>query len=138
MAYVVTEACIKCKYTDCVDVCPVSCFYEGENTLAINPDECIDCCACESECPVTAIFADHDCPDDMKWYLEFNAVVTGAKDPGAAYTTGWPEHVVAAITGPGFAKWPNIAEKKSPMDSAEEASKEKGKAKDLSVKPADR
>jgi len=55
MSYVVTESCIKCKYTDCVEVCPVDCFYEGENMLAINPDECIDCGVCEPECPIEAI-----------------------------------------------------------------------------------
>lgn len=55
MTYVVTEACIKCKYTDCVEVCPVDCFYEGENMLVINPDECIDCGVCEPECPIEAI-----------------------------------------------------------------------------------
>jgi ferredoxin len=58
MAYVVTEACIKCKYTDCVEVCPVDCFYEGENMLVINPDECIDCGVCEPECPAEAIRPD--------------------------------------------------------------------------------
>ena len=52
MTYVVTEACIKCKYMDCVEVCPVDCFYEGENMLVIKPDECIDCGVCEPECPV--------------------------------------------------------------------------------------
>jgi ferredoxin len=58
MTYVVTEACIKCKYTDCVEVCPVDCFYEGENMLVIHPDECIDCGVCEPECPVDAIKPD--------------------------------------------------------------------------------
>jgi ferredoxin len=58
MAYVVTENCIKCKYTDCVEVCPVDCFYEGENFLVINPDECIDCGVCEPECPAEAIVPD--------------------------------------------------------------------------------
>jgi len=55
MTYVVTEKCIKCKYTDCVEVCPVDCFYEGENMLVINPEECIDCGVCEPECPIDAI-----------------------------------------------------------------------------------
>src|SRR5215204_939117 len=55
MTFVVTDSCVKCKYTDCVEVCPVDCFYEGENMLAINPDECIDCGVCEPECPVEAI-----------------------------------------------------------------------------------
>lgn len=58
MPYVITEACVKCKYTDCVEVCPVDCFYEGENMLVINPDECIDCGVCEPECPAEAIFPD--------------------------------------------------------------------------------
>ena len=60
MPYIVTEACIKCKYTDCVEVCPVDCFYEGENMLVIHPDECIDCGVCEPECPVDAIVPDSD------------------------------------------------------------------------------
>jgi ferredoxin len=58
MAYVITDSCIKCKYMDCVEVCPVDCFYEGENMLAINPDECIDCGVCQPECPVQAIMPD--------------------------------------------------------------------------------
>ena len=60
MTYLVNEKCIKCKYTDCVEVCPVDCFYEGENMLVINPDECIDCGVCEPECPVDAIISDTD------------------------------------------------------------------------------
>src|SRR3569623_995467 len=60
MTYVVTEACIKCKYTDCGEVCPVDCFYEGENMLVIPPDECIDCGVCEPECPIDAIVPDTD------------------------------------------------------------------------------
>ena len=58
MAFVVSDACIKCKHTDCVEVCPVDCFYEGPNFLVINPDECIDCALCEPECPVEAIFSE--------------------------------------------------------------------------------
>ncbi len=64
MTYVVTEACIKCKYTDCVEVCPVDCFYEGPNSLVIDPDECIDCTLCVAECPVNAIYAEDDLPED--------------------------------------------------------------------------
>ena len=60
MTFVVTDSCIKCKYTDCVEVCPVDCFYEGPNFLVINPDECIDCALCEPECPVNAIYEDED------------------------------------------------------------------------------
>ena len=70
MTYVVTEACIKCKYQDCVEVCPVDCFYEGENTLVIHPDECIDCGVCEPECPAEAILPDTE-PDAEQW-LEMN------------------------------------------------------------------
>ncbi|HLW27605.1 MAG TPA: ferredoxin FdxA [Kiloniellales bacterium] len=78
MTYVVTEACIKCKYMDCVEVCPVDCFYEGENMLVIHPDECIDCGVCEPECPPEAILPDSD-PDADAW-LELN------KD----YSATWP------------------------------------------------
>lgn len=73
MTYVVTEACIKCKYMDCVEVCPVDCFYEGENMLVIHPDECIDCGACVPACPVEAIFAMDEVPDQWKSYIEKNA-----------------------------------------------------------------
>jgi ferredoxin len=73
MAYVVTENCIKCKYTDCVDVCPVDCFVEGPNFLAIDPDECIDCTLCVAECPAEAIFADTDVPEDQAEFIELNA-----------------------------------------------------------------
>ena len=66
MTYVVTETCIRCKYTDCVDVCPVDCFREGPNFLVIDPDECIDCTLCVAECPVEAIFADNNVPDQYK------------------------------------------------------------------------
>jgi ferredoxin len=92
MTYVVTEACIKCKYTDCVEVCPVDCFYEGENMLVIHPDECIDCGVCEPECPADAIKPDTE-PGLEKW-LEVNAE---------------------------YAKsWPNITQKKdSPADAKE-------------------
>lgn len=71
MTFVVTESCIKCKHTDCVSVCPVDCFYEGENMLVIDPDECIDCALCEPECPVDAIRAD-TVPGVEPW-LELNA-----------------------------------------------------------------
>ena len=63
MAFVVTESCIKCKYMDCVEVCPVDCFHEGPNFLVIDPDECIDCTLCEPECPVEAIFSEEEIPD---------------------------------------------------------------------------
>jgi ferredoxin len=78
MTYVVTEACIKCKYTDCVEVCPVDCFYEGDNMLVIHPDECIDCGVCEPECPADAIKPDTE-PGLEKW-LEVNT----------EYAKSWP------------------------------------------------
>ena len=67
MTYVVTEACIKCKFMDCVEVCPVDCFYEGENMLVIHPDECIDCGVCEPECPIDAIKPDTEDEKDGRW-----------------------------------------------------------------------
>ncbi len=73
MTFVVTEACIKCKYTDCVEVCPVDCFHEGPNFLVIDPDECIDCTLCEPECPVEAIYSEDELPPDQSQYLELNA-----------------------------------------------------------------
>jgi ferredoxin len=73
MTFIVGENCIKCKHTDCVEVCPVDCFYEGPNMLVIHPDECIDCALCEPECPVDAIFADDEVPDDQVPFIELNA-----------------------------------------------------------------
>jgi ferredoxin len=73
MTYVVTESCIKCKYTDCVEVCPVDAFREGKNMLVIDPDECIDCALCVPECPVNAIFADEDVPADQRDFIAENA-----------------------------------------------------------------
>jgi len=72
MTYVVTDPCIKCKYTDCVEVCPVDCFHEGPNFLVIDPEECIDCSLCEPECPVDAIYAEEDLPEDKNHFLELN------------------------------------------------------------------
>jgi ferredoxin len=73
MTHVVTENCIKCKYTDCVDVCPVDCFHEGPNFLAIDPDECIDCAVCIPECPANAIFAEEDVPRNQEHMIALNA-----------------------------------------------------------------
>ncbi len=73
MTYVVTEACIKCKFTDCVDVCPVDCFREGPNFLVIDPDECIDCTLCVAECPVEAIYAEDDVPSHQVSFIALNA-----------------------------------------------------------------
>ncbi len=88
MTYVVTENCIKCKYTDCVEVCPVDCFHEGPNFLAIDPEECIDCSLCEPECPAEAIYSDDDLPPELEHFLGINAelapkwpVITAQKDP---------------------------------------------------------
>jgi ferredoxin len=88
MTYVVTESCIQCKYTDCVDVCPVDCFVEGQNFLAIDPEECIDCTLCVAECPVEAIFAEDDVPEGQQEFIEINArlakvwpLITARKDP---------------------------------------------------------
>ena len=72
MAFIVVESCIKCKLTDCVEVCPVDCFYEGPNMLVINPDECIDCAACEPVCPVNAIFAEDAVPSNWSEYVAKN------------------------------------------------------------------
>ncbi len=76
MTYVVTESCIKCKYTDCVDVCPVDCFHEGPNFLVIDPDECIDCTLCVAECPAEAIFAEDDVPENQRQFIALNAELT--------------------------------------------------------------
>lgn len=73
MPFIVTESCIKCKYTDCVEVCPVDCFHEGPNMLVIDPDECIDCTLCEPECPVEAIMSEDDVPDNMQGFIQLNA-----------------------------------------------------------------
>lgn len=88
MAFVVTDNCILCKHTDCVEVCPVDCFHEGPNFLVIDPEECIDCALCEPECPIDAIFAEEDLPADQEHYLELNAelsqewdVITAQKAP---------------------------------------------------------
>lgn len=76
MTFVVSDACIKCKYTDCVEVCPVDCFYEGPNFLVIDPDECIDCALCEPECPVDAIFPEDELPQDEQVFLKLNEELT--------------------------------------------------------------
>jgi ferredoxin len=76
MTHVVTESCIKCRYTDCVDVCPVDCFREGPNFLTIDPDECIDCAVCIPECPVNAIYAEEDVPADQRQFIEINVALS--------------------------------------------------------------
>lgn len=94
MTYVVTDNCIKCKYTDCVEVCPVDCFHEGPNFLVIDPEECIDCTLCVPECPINAIYAEDDLPDKLTQFTKLNAELA--------------------------AEWPVITEKKdAPADAAE-------------------
>jgi len=101
MTFVVTESCIKCKYTDCVEVCPVDCFREGPNMLAIDPDECIDCALCVPECPVDAIFAEDDVPNDQQGFLALNAEL--AKN--------WPV-IAHKIPAPDDAKdWESVSHK---------------------------
>ncbi|WP_137936221.1 ferredoxin FdxA [Chitinivorax sp. B] len=107
MAYVVTESCIKCKYTDCVDVCPVDCFREGPNFLVIDPDECIDCTLCVAECPVEAIYAEDDVPADQQHFIEINAELS--RNP----------------------KWKPIVEKKDPLPDHEQWASVKGKTQYL-------
>ncbi|ABR91150.1 ferredoxin FdxA [Herminiimonas glaciei] len=94
MTHVVTESCILCRYTDCVDVCPVDCFREGPNFLSIDPDECIDCAVCVAECPVNAIFAEEDVPADQQVFIKLNVDLSR--------------------------EWPSITKTKPPMAEAEE------------------
>lgn len=101
MTYVVTEACINCKHTECVEVCPVDAFHAGPNFLVIDPDACIDCAVCVPACPVDAIFADADVPADMQQYVALNAEL--AKD--------WPEIVRKEEALPEAAHWASITEK---------------------------
>lgn len=101
MTFVVTENCIKCKYTDCVEVCPVDCFYEGPNFLAINPDECIDCALCEPECPVNAILSEDDLPPESQQFLEINARLSKK----------WPNINAKKDGPPDAAEWENVPNK---------------------------
>jgi ferredoxin len=109
MAYVVAEPCVKCKYTDCVEVCPVNCFYEANNLLVIHPDECIDCGACEPVCPTKAIFPETDIPEK------------------------WAEY--KAINADNAPKLPNIVEKRDPLPEAEEYKTKEGKTPLLDINP---
>ena len=103
MTFVVGENCIKCKYTDCVDVCPVDCFYEGPNFLVIDPEECIDCALCPDECPVDAIYPEDELPEDQHEFLALNAELAKV--------------------------WPNIDASKSPPPDADEWIGVEGKRK---------
>jgi len=105
MTFVVTEACIKCKYTDCVDVCPVDAFREGPNMLVIDPDDCIDCAVCVPECPVDAIFAEEDVPADQQDFTSLNAELAP--------------------------KWPTITRKKAAPADADDWAARKGKRGEL-------
>jgi ferredoxin len=106
MTYVVTESCIKCKYTDCVDVCPVDCFREGPNMLVIDPDECIDCTLCVAECPVEAIFAEDDVPVDQRSFIAVNADLAKA----------WPA-ITEKKDAPGDAdEWAKVKDKKALLE----------------------
>jgi ferredoxin len=101
MTYVVTEACINCKHTECVEVCPVDAFHAGPNFLVIDPDACIDCGACVPACPVEAIYADAEVPADMQQFVALNAEL--AKD--------WPEIVRKEEALPEAARWADAKDK---------------------------
>ena len=105
MPHVVTQKCTNCKFTDCVEACPVACFYEMDNQVVIHPDDCIDCTACVDVCPVQAIYAEASLPSEFAADLEFNAVkARELKDSGA----------------------PSIPVKKDPLPTAEAKKKELG------------
>lgn len=106
MAFIVAEPCIKCKYTDCAEVCPVNCFYEGPNMLVINPDECIDCGACVPVCPVSAIFAEGDLPAKWGEYTKLNAELAAK----------WPQISRKKEPLPDAEKWKDVAEKRGELD----------------------
>ncbi len=91
MTFVVTDSCIRCKYTDCVEVCPVDCFKEGKYFLVIDPDECIDCNLCVPECPVDAIYAEDDVPEDQKNFVELNAKLAKKLPPITIKKGGLPD-----------------------------------------------
>lgn len=101
MAFVVTDNCIQCKYTDCVEVCPVDCFHEGPNFLAIDPDECIDCALCVPECPAEAIFAEDDLPASELKFIQLNAEL--AKQ--------WPVITRSKAPLPDAAEWDGVPDK---------------------------
>jgi ferredoxin len=134
MAYIVAEPCIKCKYTDCVAVCPVECFYEGVNSLVIHPDECIDCGACEPECPTTAIFEESALPDKWKAFIDVNSVFSGAKVPADADTDGWPAHLADFIQSGSYENWPGITQTKEALAGADEAAQVEEKFQDFNPK----
>jgi len=101
MTFVVIDNCIRCKYTDCVEVCPVDCFREGPNMLVIDPNECIDCNLCVPECPVDAIFSEDDLPSDKKMYLKLNAELAAQ----------WPMITAKKDAPPDAAEWDKVTDK---------------------------
>jgi ferredoxin len=106
MTFVVTESCIRCKLTDCVEVCPVDCFYEGPNFLVIHPDECIDCALCEPECPVNAIFSEDELPDDQQQFLALNEELASK----------WPNITVKKDAPADEAQWRDVKDKLQYLD----------------------
>jgi ferredoxin len=101
MTHVVTESCIKCKYTDCVDVCPVDCFREGPNFLVIDPDECIDCAVCIPECPVNAILPEEDVPVEQQHFIKLNLELA----------RGWPSITRMKPALPDADQWKDVKDK---------------------------
>jgi len=106
MTFVVTEACIKCKYTDCVDVCPVDAFREGRNMLVIDPDDCIDCAVCVPECPVDAIYAEEDVPADQQDFTPLNAELARR----------WPTITRTKLPLPDAEAWSKVKDKRAELD----------------------
>ena len=111
MTHVVTEACIKCKYTDCVDVCPVDCFYEGPNFLVIDPDECIDCAVCIPECPVNAIYAQEDVPEDQRDFIQINV----------DFSKLWKVITKKKLPLPDAEHWSTVVQKQHLLDTNKES-----------------
>jgi ferredoxin len=101
MTFVVLENCIKCKYMDCVDVCPVDCFHEGPNFLVIDPEECIDCTLCEPECPIEAIVSEDDIPEGQEKFLELNEELS----------LQWPVIVASRPAPDDAAEWEGVPDK---------------------------
>jgi ferredoxin len=106
MPHIVLESCIRCKYTDCVDVCPVDCFREGPNMLVIDPDECIDCAVCIPECPVEAIRAEEDIPADQRAYIALNVEKSKI----------WPSITRTKDSLPDAEKWKDVKDKRQYLE----------------------
>lgn len=107
MTFVVTEACIRCKYTDCVSVCPVDCFHEGPNFLVIDPEACIDCAVCVPECPVSAIVADTEVPPAQTGFVALNARLAAQ----------WPVISQAREPLPDAEQWASVADKRAHLEA---------------------